>query len=1528
MDDSFSRDKRAALPQGHAKLGALTPAFISADDVARYLHERIGNQHDKEYGCVILQRHSDHLYVGTEPRADRPTTFDFTLLLDRISADGEYRQPDGYTLVATLHSHPDTQADTQKKNPRFTVQQVKAFMSFYSIPDVILTQQDRLTLPYAYLSGPDGTLLRYQVSYSEDEAQYVRWLSESGPWSSPHAHDGSLEGVFKKLASVGNLRFLLSSPNWGGSVGDVPADWQPYQSFSAAPLPIPCGPVFTRQEQALTQAWTRIQRQPTVRQQVLVLQHSVKGLYTAAEPQPPAQLKQLPPLPEGFHLHGVYLHSRPLPGNYPELEAWLYKNFISPLELAQCIAQFRGYALAQPSTLGASLFIRLRDEALLRYRFSGSADESLLFATEADGAVRDQGLQAQLAGGALLTRDYVLRVARAGELTVEKTSALWDRPGVVDAHWRPYSNRVLMPLKQAFLSADDAARHAHLHIDEQRDQAYGGLILQRSDGRFVATDPVRAQGSPFTLDGGYPKDRQGGLIILHAGHRLHARYGSRRALWKTDRAQGTRLKWSHKEAELHAQMFSDLDIQAILQSHCPGYLSGTQDSLIAFQPGEATAAWRQQWQTPASGGMSPIAQRLDSGAIKPADIVRILSEPGTLRVMTASKLWGPAEKVETDWAPFVRVLEFQRPGALSYGAVFASADAAALDLQHRQPERAYPRYANVFFAFIFKHQSREEYVASEWVPVTQKTPLLSLPGVSANPVPEGFACQGLYYTRQTAGNRSTAWLERLFILPDDLSTAIIEGRAAIPSSSRGATIYIAPPEGALLSYRSPSPRGLFEAESSGDSVEQIKAKLSFGTLDGLGFVRKVAAAGELRVVAASPCWDRPGIVSATWEAYAHLPRRPMSAAFLSMDDAARYVCSRMSGGGGTRSYGGAILRRDDGWFIASEPLWLADEALEQSWLFPDELVARGLYPERCKLVAYYSSRPVMRMPFLLTSEQATVYSNMFSTRLLAHAMSEGHKGITHYSLGQDGSLIRLLATARVKYPLITQANLVMRPHNRRDWLYGETECALRSGELTPVEYVNRVAASFSLDVVLGGALWGTQGPVSGWVPYATPHTAERGYLRARHDPAFGPVCTQPDDAARLLSQALTTCDELQVGYLLKSQDGHYVATLPIKDSGARFAHRRVFSDAGYPLGYAMAGLYFCVSQPVELRPRGVTISGDEIFQGLFSPYDLKDALYQVRGTRERASLPLYIFCADGALLKFVVVNDRFVQYRDLSDLHARVLSPRDFIRRMAAAGDLRILRSSDNWPGLGVVDSQWQPGRSQGVPAEDEHPLSLGPVYIHAEDAALHIHELAGQFAGKQYLGAQLKNTGGSGYQPVLPTLDQGYPSLVAERLFPQAFKGIGPARRVPQLPEGYRFCAAHLVFHDGLDQPERASEDNYRRSFVSWREVGFYVHTLKSAGVAINALYLTTRDGALLSYQPSFSNDEYNLLDTGLKWSQAGGYTAYAPAPSHVVLELARLGELRVIHPSAFWRLRGKLGADLASSVGEVVLVPTKDEL
>ncbi|WP_330209865.1 hypothetical protein [Pseudomonas sp. AM4(2022)] len=118
MDDSFARDKRATLPRGQAKLGQLSPAFISTDDAARYIHEQIGNQRDVEYASVILRRLSDNLYVASEPRAGKPTTFDWNLLLDREHAAGDFVNPEGYQIVASLHSHPSSLDFVKRTYPK------------------------------------------------------------------------------------------------------------------------------------------------------------------------------------------------------------------------------------------------------------------------------------------------------------------------------------------------------------------------------------------------------------------------------------------------------------------------------------------------------------------------------------------------------------------------------------------------------------------------------------------------------------------------------------------------------------------------------------------------------------------------------------------------------------------------------------------------------------------------------------------------------------------------------------------------------------------------------------------------------------------------------------------------------------------------------------------------------------------------------------------------------------------------------------------------------------------------------------------------------------------------------------------------------------------------------------------------------------------------------------------------------------------------------------------------------------------
>ncbi|KAF1022346.1 MAG: hypothetical protein GAK37_03375 [Pseudomonas sp.] len=1427
---------------------ARRPAFLSADDAARDAHERIGDRRQVEFGSVILQRLADRLFVASEPVAGQATTFNWTRLLDRSGPAADFIDPPGYRIVGSLHSHPDRLAATRQQNPTWTQQQVRTFMSFYSVPDIGFNYQERARFTQAYLSGPDGALLKYQPTGSAAEAGFVHWLATNGPWTSPHAHDGTVEGVYRKLASVGRLSFVLSSPAWGGSMGPVPTNWVPYQAFDASPMPLPCGPVFADKQQALLRAWSRIQRQPTLKQHVLVLQHDTLAQFVASEPQ--ALLCGDDPLPAGFHLHGIYLHSRPLPGLYPALDTWLYKNFIGPQELASQIAQFRQYSQGPGSTLGASLYIRMRDEAVLRYRFSGSAAESQLFMTAAHGQVIDNGLQAAMLAGRLLTRDFVQQVAGAGELTVEKTSALWDRPGVVDGQWRPYANVALPLLSRVFLSADDAVQQAHRVMGEQRDQAFAGLVLVRQDGRFQVTEPQPCGPRPFAFNAGYPTDRQGAPIILHAGLQLHGRYGSRVAL---SVAGSGEVGWTQRQAELDAQLFSEQDVSDLRQAAYVGYLS--TDSLIAWRPGDVRAA------------------------VTPQDRVRMLAANGGLRVVVANALWGPCGAVEPDWEAYERILQYQRPEPVSHGAVFATADEAARDRHRDTPQSFGEGHVVHYFGFVLKHEDAEAYVASELIPVTTRSKFLSLAALYGEVLPDGFVCHALYYTRQWPGFGLKEGLERFFVLPENLDLAIAQARINAAGSAQGTPVYIAPPEGALLCYQSPGTDALFEAQSTGDAADVVQAKLDSGTLTPVQFVRQVAVAGSLRVVVPSACWDRPGTVSGLWNAYEHLQRRPLGPGFLSMDDAARYARRRVATTLG-QAHGGLILRRDDGWFVATEPLPITDDVFDLAWVFPDAIVVRGLYPVRMSVVARYHSRPARPVAFLRSATQAQVYANMFSTRALAHALSADQASLQHYLLGPDGSVIRLETKSRLKYPLVISADLVHRPGNRHDWLSGVLEQRLRSGALTPVEYVNRVASTYTLQVVVGSALWGVPGRVSGWVPF----TAASGW-RAGHDPACSPIFVAADDAARHVHALDTARTQVTFGYVLKSmQNGDFVATLPVTDGGSGLTHRRVFSDAGYPYRYQLHGVYIRAPEPDDCYPAGRALQGDGIYRGLVSPTHLIPALQQVHATRQRGALALYLSCADGALLRFVVRDARFVEYADVLKLRGRLLAPSDYIRRFKAAGELQVLVPSEHWPGVA--------------------PQALGPVHAHPDDAVGFAHERLGRFSGRQFLGALLEN----------PTTSRAVALLPQADVVPD-----GP------WPAGYRVSAAHLMFHAGLDQSAGAGENRYREYFVSWRELQVYVHQWRRRLPSLNAFYLSARDGALLMYRPRFSDEEYNLLATTGKWSAEGGYTPFAPLPSWFISQLARIGELWVVRAGRFWTEPARLGEKLPEPLPHT---PAKDEL
>ncbi|MBN2993198.1 hypothetical protein JWR97_20010 [Pseudomonas cedrina subsp. fulgida] len=227
------------------------------------------------------------------------------------------------------------------------------------------------------------------------------------------------------------------------------------------------------------------------------------------------------------------------------------------------------------------------------------------------------------------------------------------------------------------------------------------------------------------------------------------------------------------------------------------------------------------------------------------------------------------------------------------------------------------------------------------------------------------------------------------------------------------------------------------------------------------------------------------------------------------------------------------------------------------------------------------------------------------------------------------------------------------------------------------------------------------------------------------------------------------------------------------------------------------------------------------------------------------------------------------------------------------------------------------------MPPASENRWAQGPVHAHRDDAAEFIYRRAARYEGQQAISALLEKIDGSdNHIPTLAQADEGFPSATAARLFPAALVGMPP-----QWPQGYRVSAVHLIFHAGLDQPQLGVERSYHVNFVSWRELGFYLHTLKQQGLHISGFYLTARDGALLAYTPNFSRDEYNLLATTGKWLEGSGYTAFAPDPSRVISELARIGELRVLRSGEFWTTRTRLAPDLKMSDAPAQR-PARDEL
>ena len=1118
-----------------------------------------------------------------------------------------------------------------------------------------------------------------------------------------------------------------------------------------------------------------------------------------------------------------------------------------------------------------------------------------------------------------------------------------------------HSSAAIVRMSREFLSADDAARHAHEQVGKRRDHEFVAMIFERSNQRFVVTEPVDAGTDALEAPPLFPVDAQG-RPIYPANHLLHSVFYSHRALSTLDADQVQGLQWSRADASVSLQMFKVHELFHVVTQGVPAYLSGADDSLLWFEPD--TSGWQQllvRLGTVSNPG--PLARGLEDGSVVPVEFVKAVAGAGTLRVVVDSLLWGYRGQVAQDWTAYPPQTPRPVPKQVAYGAVFSSADEAAQDRFSRGAGA--DDKEQTWFGFILKRQGREEYIATELVAVDGVRDKLfsraslfrrSRPGAGIDFVyPESFQRHSYFYSRQRVTQTprpSRLWLAQHFIVPRDLYVvvddskrpSILEGPESIPT-------YIATQDGALLKYVARKSTKLFDNNTPNMGLDDVQSSLVKGTLTQTGFVRLVANSGELRVLHTNMCWDREGLVNAQWTPAQNLERRLLGPVFPTLDDAALHARAQVPVTT-DRVYGGLILKRADGLFVGTLPVITPEEDFDVKWIFPDESVSAGLFPAGCTIVARYRARHAREVPVLLSASEKQLYLNMLSVKAVHTAFERGTRTMEEYLFGPDGSVIRYRSGAWNK----VRANLA---HALTDFgsLPHDLDAAwvkkrIHEGDLKPSAWVDSLAKNGYLYVVAGSSVWGAPRLVTDFslVRQASGDTVPK---LPRSEPHYSPVFADGVAVARHVHEHTAERGALSFGYILRDRwHDRFIATLAIQVPGSTLAYDQVFPDGLLPQGYVVDSLYLCAAQaPDKLS--------DNDYRHFFSPMDMHLALAHVQ--TERGNLPLYLSCSDGALLRFerdyydpfdppdeaaqlALKRNPFASLvqasADWRDVLDGTFSLPTYIRNMRKAGRLQVMVPSAVW-GIGFLARDWQP-RKAGMSEQDlwswMPKLAMGPIFQHPDDAARYIQHQAGSAyeQATSYESAILRQKDKHCFCALEPLARSDDSNHLLDRIFRTPSDPTTTQRNQPPIfPAGYEVFASHQLYLSGTSTLATDAEQVYANFASPWL-VYLHTHALKDKGFKIISYYYSTPHGALLKYVPQYTQAETALLRTK-QAERVGDQWVTRLATADFISQLADIGELRVLTAAHYWNQSGRLGSNWKTDRLQAPLAPVsfhRDEL
>lgn len=422
---------------------ALSPAFISADDAAVYAHERIvAIKNGVVYGGFILSK--DHQFFATLPHAGGQHTFDPAQVLS-LSSTGDFVPMAGYAIEGLYHSNT-----SMYRVPWAVHEESEMQDNFFSIQDLNMAMRYRHNYPRFYLSCPDKCVLSYTSSGSAVERALWPMFSRtraSYPGTFERAYDlGSLmpSQLIGLMAVTGQLCVVLSGGHWSKRSG-LGANWLKDQKNPDLPIDRQsiCGPLFPTLLEAVHDVQHQVHERRDLQQAGFVLVHDDTGQYVCTRPLHapyfefdrssvfPKSASGVPTLPAGYRVAGVYHSGDEINSALPDALNEVFGDFFSPDNL------FVSLLLAR-STPGCEIYFCTRRGGLLRYISEKTEAETTLLVEVTSSNGSDSTLEAELLAAELSARDYVRRVALAGQLEVMTADTVWIHAGRVNDTWEPF----------------------------------------------------------------------------------------------------------------------------------------------------------------------------------------------------------------------------------------------------------------------------------------------------------------------------------------------------------------------------------------------------------------------------------------------------------------------------------------------------------------------------------------------------------------------------------------------------------------------------------------------------------------------------------------------------------------------------------------------------------------------------------------------------------------------------------------------------------------------------------------------------------------------------------------------------------------------------------------------------------------------------------------------------------------------------------------------------------------------------------